>query len=94
MGGETYGNAEWDMELPDSEIATLWGVYVNPLYRGGKQGLLIELYGCPYLKRAGFRWASTTVRPENPMGEGNWRHWDDAKGVKVEHVAILASLGD
>lgn len=67
LAGEIIGINEWETDM--GKIASLWGVYVQPSYRG--QGMGVKLF-----KRAmemglemGFDTVETYVRTDNPHGQ-------------------------
>jgi len=67
LAGEFAGGEEWERSL--GKVASLWGVYVQPAYRG--QGIAVKLF-----QRAlgiglelGFDTIETYVRTENEHGQ-------------------------
>lgn len=93
--GAERSTSVWDTEQPPNggKRATLWGVYIRPTHRTARAGFLVELSCEETLKAQGFTEVSTAVNSGNKMGEGNWRHWHEARNVRVDHTVIVAQIG-
>ena len=63
MGGELGGGDEFDTNL--GKVATMWGVYVSPEFRGRGIGLKLVAGGQKSLLELGFDVVETYTRAEN-----------------------------
>jgi ribosomal protein S18 acetylase RimI-like enzyme len=66
LTGYCSGAEEWETSL--GRIATLWGVYVQPSYRGKGIALKLFAHGVEVGKELGFDTLETHVRSDNTHG--------------------------
>ncbi|MCP4113841.1 MAG: hypothetical protein GY737_00270 [Desulfobacteraceae bacterium] len=91
MGGEGFrGGTKWDKKC--DTIATMWGVYVRPQYRGHSLGFGAQSVGRKTLLEQGFTHCKTEVMTTNEGGKGNWKDLDKAMDIEVLGVCCLATL--
>ena len=67
MAGEDTGGSKW-WDVAHEKTAILWGVYVDPEYRGKGIGLQLEFAALPVGLRIGFTHVETMVRTVNEHG--------------------------
>ena len=91
LAGGDFSESIWDTDY--ARLATVWGVYVRPEYRGKRIGLQMEQFGEPVLVQHGFTAAKSSVRVSNPLGSANQRHWDGHRGIEDAQVLFVAKLG-
>lgn len=67
LAGETIGLNDWDTDM--GKVASLWGVYVQPSYRG--QGIGVKLFQRAFELglEMGFDAVETYIRMDNPHGQ-------------------------
>jgi len=93
MAGDDYQESLWHLDHKGERWGQLWGLYVQPPWRGTRAGLQMELFGESRLLTQGFHQLRTTVWSSNPLGQANWRHWHEARGVKQLEYVIVGRLG-
>lgn len=95
LAGEQFGTFEWHIGTP--ELATMWGIYVEPEYRGNGVSVGLGLYGARAAQKLGFPGAKTGVRTNNPSGQEQWKAWNRRTDIEVTEVCLMglfAPLGE
>ena len=93
MAGSQYHEPIWHLDYNGERWGQLWGVYVEPAYRGTRAGLQMEELGEERLLALGFHQLVTTVQAGNPLGLANQRQLAESREIQVMETVFVGRLG-